>query len=679
MAEMKTLTLNGVKYEIVDAKARAWIGDVSNLETDAPDLVSAINEALQKSSTGEVDAAEVQRIVLEYLEANPPAKGEKGEKGDKGDKGDPGMPGADGEDGIPGADGFSPTVSIEEIEGGYRITITDANGPQEIELKHGKDGSPGADGAPGADGSDGADGQDGADGFSPTVAVEEIEGGHRITITDVNGPQSFEVMDGEDGTGSGTGTGAPGADGEDGFSPTVTITPIDGGNRVTITDATGDKSFDVMHGADGAEGPQGPAGPQGEQGIQGEAGPQGPAGEKGDPGEKGEPGETGPQGPQGPQGEPGPAGEKGEQGETGPQGPQGPQGEKGDTGEQGPQGEQGPKGDPGEAGPQGPAGADGYTPVKGEDYFTEDEIQDVAQRAAAMVEMPEIDQLDAEKVVFPEDAEDLLTTTAIGNIKLSNGQASIPVAGKNLRQVWTSIFVKEQNPSTTKPSVSLTFNQAKDYEVGTKITPAYSASLKAGSYTYGPATGIKATAWAVSDTEGNTRDTASGSFPELTIGDNTSYKITAEATHGDGAIPLTNTGNEYAAGQIKAGTKSATSGAATGYRNSFYGTLEAKDEITSAIVRGLAGKSGKALFNGSSFDVAIPVGALRVVIAYPATLRDVSSIKDVNGMNAEISSSFNPQTVQVEGVNGYKAIDYKVYILDFANANDTANTFTVTI
>lgn len=51
------------------------------------------------------------------------------------------------------------------------------------------------------------------------------------------------------GTGSGTG-----ADGEDGVSPTVTVTEIDGGHRVTITDINGTQSFDVMDGADGAGG-----------------------------------------------------------------------------------------------------------------------------------------------------------------------------------------------------------------------------------------------------------------------------------------------------------------------------------------------------------------------------------------------------------------------------------------
>lgn len=41
--------------------------------------------------------------------------------------------------------------------------------------------------------------------------------------------------------------------GDDGFSPTVTITPIQGGNRVTITDAYGEHKFDVMNGSSGIE------------------------------------------------------------------------------------------------------------------------------------------------------------------------------------------------------------------------------------------------------------------------------------------------------------------------------------------------------------------------------------------------------------------------------------------
>lgn len=283
----------------------------------------------------------------------------------------------------------------------------------------------------------------------------------------------------------------------------------------------------------------------------------------------------------------------------------------------------------------------------------------------------------AENVYF---ADDLTYTAAIGVLTVpSSGSGTIAASGKNVKDVLASILAKEKNPTATQPAVTITCKQIAAYEVGSKVTPAYTASLSAGSYTYGPATGITATAWSVTDGAA-TKDTASGSFDELTVGDATSYAITATATHGEGAVPVTNLGNAYAAGKIAAGNKSKATGKITGYRNSFYGTLEAKDgEVNSALVRGLSGKSGKALAAGNSFNLAIPVGAIRVVFAYPATLRDVSSVQDVNGMNAEVKTAFTKSVVSVEGANGYQAIDYKVYVMDMANANDTANTYKVTI
>ena len=291
----------------------------------------------------------------------------------------------------------------------------------------------------------------------------------------------------------------------------------------------------------------------------------------------------------------------------------------------------------------------------------------------------------AENVYF---ANDLTYTASIGVLSVpSSGSGTIAAAGKNVKDVFASILAKEKNPTATQPAVTVTCEQLGAYEVGTSVTPSYSASLSAGSYTYGPATGITATGWSVSNGTA-TKSEATGSFDALTVADNTSYSITATATHGEGASPVTNLGNEYAAGKIAAGSKSGTAyknasnksvTKITGYRNSFYGTLEAKDgELNSALVRGL-GKSNKALAAGNSFNVSIPVGAIRVVFAYPATLRDVNSVQDVNGMNAEIKSAFTKSVVSVEGANGYDAIDYKVYVMDMAKANDAANTYKVTI
>ena len=99
------------------------------------------------------------------------------------------------------------------------------------------------------------------------------------------------------------------------------------------------------------KGETGPQGPQGEKGADGtmtfeDLTPEQKASLKGDKGDKGDKGEAGPQGVQG---------------------IQGPKGDKGDTGEQGPQGIQGV------AGTNGTNGTDGYTPVRGTDYWTQED------------------------------------------------------------------------------------------------------------------------------------------------------------------------------------------------------------------------------------------------------------------------------------------------------------------
>lgn len=55
----------------------------------------------------------------------------------------------------------------------------------------------------------------------------------------------------------------------------------------------------------------------------------------------------------------------------------GPKGDTGETGPKGEQGIQGPKGDTGDVGPKGDSGADGKTPVRGTDYWTEEDIDEI--------------------------------------------------------------------------------------------------------------------------------------------------------------------------------------------------------------------------------------------------------------------------------------------------------------
>lgn len=287
----------------------------------------------------------------------------------------------------------------------------------------------------------------------------------------------------------------------------------------------------------------------------------------------------------------------------------------------------------------------------------------------------------ADKVILQDDIVMAGNYTQVGNMtKSQNGTATFATKGKSVSDALTEIFSKRLQPGTpTAPAVTLTFGQAKAYEVGTTVTPTYSASLSAGSYTYGPATGITATSWEVTDTAGNSATTASGSFAEVVVADGTNYKITAKATYGEGAVAKDNLGSDSSPViKIAAGSATKTSGAITGYRNTFYGYVTEKAELTSTIIRGLT-KSNKALANGNSFTVNIPVGAKRVIFAYPATLRDVSSVKDVNGLNAEIKSAFTKTTLTVAGAGADAGIEYKVYTTDFADPVAKANSYTVQI
>lgn len=278
---------------------------------------------------------------------------------------------------------------------------------------------------------------------------------------------------------------------------------------------------------------------------------------------------------------------------------------------------------------------------------------------------------DASNVYF---ATDLTATAPVGVVEIpASGSTTIAAAGKSLKDVLASILAKRVAPKATAPTVSINFtNATKSLEVGTTVTPTYAATFNPGSYTYGPATGIEATAWSVSDGT-TTLTTASGSFPELTIGDQTgspaTISLTATATHTQGAVPVDNLGDEAPGVQIAAGSVSATTSTKlTCYRNFFYGGLStstAEAPLTSDLIRGLT--KGGAYAGAKTLTVnAGAQGAKRVVVAYPkSTAR--AGLKEVlltSSMNADITDAYVAQEINVEGANGYAAIPYTVYVYE---------------
>ena len=88
------------------------------------------------------------------------------------------------------------------------------------------------------------DNSQGEDGISPTVSITETDNGHTVSITDVNGTQSFDVTNGTNGT--------DGTNGTNGVSPTVTVTKEGKVATITCTDANGTTTASISDGEGGS-------------------------------------------------------------------------------------------------------------------------------------------------------------------------------------------------------------------------------------------------------------------------------------------------------------------------------------------------------------------------------------------------------------------------------------------
>ena len=303
------------------------------------------------------------------------------------------------------------------------------------------------------------------------------------------------------------------------------------------------------------------------------------------------------------------------------------------------------------------------------------------------------ENIDADKVFF---GKDLVFTKDFGKyVPDSTGSVTIPTKtnGMSLQDLLENAFSEESNPTTTNPTLTLNSSNIGEKEVGDKVKIAYSYTSTAGSYTYGPDTGVT---WSnhKATFNGQTLTGTSGTFNEVQVTDSTSLSISGSADHTQGAMPVTNLGNNYEAGRIPAETGvSASKGTLKGYRKMFCGTMTTKEAtLSSDNIRGLTGKASKV--SASTFTFSVPVGALRVICAVPKGYK-VTACKDKNGFDTDLiaTNGMNPwtdNTVYVKGSNGYAVTTnsgnnttegylYNVWYQDFANANDTANTYTVTV
>ena len=281
----------------------------------------------------------------------------------------------------------------------------------------------------------------------------------------------------------------------------------------------------------------------------------------------------------------------------------------------------------------------------------------------------------ADNVYFDDD---ITYTVAIGTLSKPSGSAKFAAKGKNVEQVLSSLMAQEVNPSKSNPAVSFSSTTGLGtFEIGTTKTLTYNVALSAGGYTYGPATGITAQTWEVSCTGVSEKLPSSLGVFENVVAEATAKKITAKATYNDGAIPVTNLGNPYPEGQIKAGSASKDSSTLLGVRYMFWGPMTTDGTIDSAAVRALG--HNKATSTGTLATFGAGAGAVKVVVAVPSD-KKITKVLMPSALNADVTALFVKQssTVQVNGANNYAAAAYNIYVYQPASI-DAGETYAVTI
>ena len=239
-------------------------------------------------------------------------------------------------------------------------------------------------------------------------------------------------------------------------------------------------------------------------------------------------------------------------------------------------------------------------------------------------------------------------------------------AGTTLDELITMLTQKSVPATYTQPGVTCRVSSgtaAGSYEVGTEINTTLQAT-----FTQNDAGAL--TTLAINKSGGGEPIISGGTSPQttdaqtFTLGEET-VSFTATASYAAGAIKNDNLGNPSPEGQIQAGSKTSAAVSFVGKRNLFYGTgTGTTPEMTSELVRGLANKK-LGPTNGTTFDINVAAGQQYVVIAYPATLRNLSKCFYVE-QNTDLVENFALQTKSVQGANGAAGADYKVYVYSMA-------------
>ena len=252
------------------------------------------------------------------------------------------------------------------------------------------------------------------------------------------------------------------------------------------------------------------------------------------------------------------------------------------------------------------------------------------------------------------------TGGTVGGLKTGD---EIPT-GTTLDQLIKLLTQKSVPATYTQPGVTCRVSSgttAGSYEVGTQINTTIQ-----GTFTQNDAGALTT----IEILKGADSVISQASSPvtteaqQFTLGEET-VSFTAKATYAEGEIKNDNLGQPSPEGHIQAGSKTSSAVSFVGKRNLFYGTgVGTAPTVTSEAVRALTSKQlGPS--NGTSFNVNVAVGQQYVMIAYPATLRNMTKCFYVE-QNTDLAANFTQSTISVQGANGAAGADYKVFVYQMA-------------
>lgn len=281
-------------------------------------------------------------------------------------------------------------------------------------------------------------------------------------------------------------------------------------------------------------------------------------------------------------------------------------------------------------------------------------------------------------VIATPRTQEAITVNGVTGLGIDDG-ATI-AAGTSLED-FVKMVVQKAIPATyNRPSLAISNNggtAAGNIEAGTTITPKLRATFSkndAGDLTI------------ISIKQGGT-EVATGitspldySGETFVIGDET-VSFTASATYGDAPVKNNNLGQESKENWFAGSTATSGSYSFTGKRNLFYGTgVGDVPELSSEVVRGLVNKK-LAPAAGTSFNINVAIGQQYIIIAYPATLRDLNNVTYVEANDSGMASNFTKSTVDVADArgDGNGIMSYKVYTYAMAVPAAAGMTFKVTI